>query len=301
MRIVLAGGTGQIGQILRRAFKDDEITVLARSSGVRWDGRTLGPWTDALSGADALINLAGRSVDCRYTAANRRAIMDSRLESTAILRTAILQADAPPRVWLQSSTATIYADTYGPPNAEDGALGAEGMPDTWRFSYDVARRWEEAAADTPVRTVLMRSAMVMSPDRGGVFDTLRTLVRRGLGGRAGSGRQFVSWIHDVDFANAVRLLIENEDLKGPVNLAAPNPLPYGDFMAALRKAEGIPFGLPSTKWMLELGAFAMRTETELVVKSRRVVPGALMQAGFTFDFPEWPAAARDLAARRRAS
>jgi len=275
--------------------------VLARSSGVRWDGRTLGPWKDALSGADALINLAGRSVDCRYTAANRRAIMDSRLESTAILRTAILQADAPPRVWLQSSTATIYADTYGPPNAEDGVLGAEGMPDTWRFSYDVARRWEEAAADTPVRTVLMRSAMVMSPDRGGVFDTLRTLVRRGLGGRAGSGRQFVSWIHDVDFANAVRLLIENEDLKGPVNLAAPNPLPYSDFMAALREAEGIPFGLPSTKWMLELGAFAMRTETELVLKSRRVVPGALMQAGFTFDFPEWPAAARDLAARRRAS
>ena len=301
MRIVLAGGTGQIGQILHRAFKDDDVTVLARSSGVRWDGRTLGPWTDALSGADALINLAGRSVDCRYTAANRRAIMDSRLESTAILRTAILQADAPPRVWLQSSTATIYADTYGPPNAEDGALGAEGMPDTWRFSYEVARRWEEAAADTPVRTVLMRSAMVMSPDRGGVFDTLRTLVRRGLGGRAGSGRQFVSWIHDVDFASAIRLLIEHEDLKGPVNLAAPNPLPYSDFMAALRKAEGIPFGLPSTKWMLELGAFAMRTETELVLKSRRVVPRALIQAGFTFDFPEWPAAARDLAARRRAS
>jgi uncharacterized protein (TIGR01777 family) len=301
MKIVLAGGTGQIGRVLGRAFADDDVVVLARSSGVRWDGRTLGPWAEALNGADALINLAGRSVDCRYTAANRREIMDSRLESTAVLRQAILRADVPPRVWLQSSTATIYADTYGPPNPEDGVLGAEGMPDTWRFSYDVARRWEEAAADTPVRTVLMRSAMVMSPDRGGVFDTLRTLVRRGLGGRAGSGRQYVSWIHDDDFAAAIRLLIERSELSGPVNLASPNPLPYAQFMAALRHAESVPFGLPATKWMLELGAWAMRTETELVLKSRRVVPGALLDAGFEFTFPEWPAAARDLAARRRAS
>src|SRR3954447_9565400 len=160
MKIVLAGGTGQIGRVLARAFAGDEVIVLARSSGGRWEGRTLGPWAASLNGADALINLAGRSVDCRYTADNRREIMDSRLESTAVLREAILRADAPPRVWLQSSTATIYADTYGPPNAEDGALGGNepGLPDTWRFSIDVARRWEEAAAGTPVRTVLMRSA-----------------------------------------------------------------------------------------------------------------------------------------------
>src|SRR3954454_5636448 len=296
MKIVLAGGTGQIGRVLQRAFADDEVIVLARSSGVRWDGRTLGPWADALNGADALINLAGRSVDCRYTADNRREIMDSRLESTAVLREAILRADVPPRVWLQSSTATIYAHTYGPPNAEDGTLGADGMPDTWRFSYDVARRWEQAAADTPVRTVLMRSAMVMSPDRGGVFDTLRTLVRRGLGGPAAGGRPFVSWIHDADFAAAIRLLIARDDLSGPVNLAAPNPLPYRDFMAALRRAEGVPVGLPATRWMLELGAWAVRTETELVLKSRRVVPARLAEAGFAFDYPEWPAAARDLVA-----
>jgi uncharacterized protein (TIGR01777 family) len=297
MKIVLAGGTGQIGQILRRAFAGDEVIVLARSGGVRWDGRTLGPWASQLDGADALINLAGRSVDCRYTAENRRQIMDSRLESTAVLREAILQAETPPRVWLQSSTATIYAHTYGPPNAEDGELGADGMPDTWRFSYDVARRWEEAAADAPIRTVLMRSAMVMSPDRGGVFDTLRTLVRRGLGGPAAGGEQFVSWIHDVDFAAAIKLLIERDDLSGPVNLASPNPLPYRDFMAALRQAQRIPVGLPATRWMLEAGALVMRTETELVLKSRRVIPGVLTRAGFTFAFPEWPAAARDLTAR----
>src|SRR4051794_737867 len=132
MKIVLAGGTGQIGRVLERAFADDDVVVIARSGPVRWDGRTLGPWARALDGADALINLAGRSVDCRYNAANRREIMDSRLESTAVLREAILRADVPPRVWLQSSTATIYADTYGPANTEDGVLGADGMPDTWR-------------------------------------------------------------------------------------------------------------------------------------------------------------------------
>jgi uncharacterized protein (TIGR01777 family) len=303
MRIVLAGGTGQIGAILKRAFAADDVTVISRSGDVRWDGRTLGEWTSSLDGADALINLAGRSVDCRYTAANRRAIMDSRLESTHVLREAIARADVPPRVWLQSSTATIYADTYGPANAEDGTLGGSepNLPDTWRFSIDVARRWEEAAANDTTRTVLLRSAMVMSPDRGGVFDTLRTLVRRRLGGPPAGGRQFVSWIHDVDFANAIKLLIAREDIDGPVNLAAPEPLPYKDFMAALRKAEGVPFGLPATRWMLEAGAFVMRTETELVLKSRRVVPGRLLKEGFTFTHPAWPEAARDLVARRRAS
>ncbi len=137
----------------------------------------------------------------------------------------------------------------------------------------------------------------MSPDRGGVFDTLRTLVRRGVGGRAGSGRQYISWIHDEDFAAAVKLLIEREDIAGPVNLATPEPLPYADFMRALREAAGVPFGLPATRWMLALGAFAMRTETELVLKSRRVVPGRLLEAGFAFRHPTWPEAARDLCAR----
>lgn len=299
MKIVLAGGSGQIGAILGRAFAGHEVVVLSRSGAVCWDGRTLGPWAKELEGADALINLAGRSVDCRYTAANRREIMVSRLESTRVLREAIVGATDPPRVWLQSSTATIYADNYGAPYAEDGVLGGNerDLPSTWRFSIDVARAWEEAARGAPVRTVLMRSAMVMSPDEGGVFDTLRTLARRGLGGRAGSGRQYVSWIHDEDFANAIKLLIEREDIAGPVNLAAPEPLPYADFMRALRKAAGVPVGLPATRWMLELGALFMRTETELVLKSRRVVPGRLVEAGFTFQQPTWPEAARDLNAR----
>jgi uncharacterized protein (TIGR01777 family) len=213
----------------------------------------------------------------------------------------LLRASVPPKVFLQSSTATIYADNYGPAWGEDGEFGGwePGVPNTWRFSIDVARAWEDAAAGAGVRTVLMRTAMVMSPDRGGVFDTLLGLVRRGLGGRAGTGRQFVSWIHDADFARAVRLLVERDEFSGPVNLSSPAPLGYGDFMQALRRAAGVPVGLPATRWMLELGAFALRTETELVLKSRRVVPRRLLDAGFAFEFPEWPAAAQDLVSRYR--
>lgn len=297
MRVVLAGGTGQVGHVLKREFADDDVVVIARSEGVRWDGRTLGDWVRALEGADALINLAGRSVDCRYTPANRRAIMASRLESTWALRDAIRACEVPPRVFLQSSTATIYADNRGSAWDESGRLGGEeeGVPDTWRFSIDVAKRWEEAAADAGVRTVLMRAAMVMSPDRGGVFDTLHGLARRGLGGPAAGGGQYVSWIHDQDFGRAVRRLVEDEAFAGPVNLSSPNPLPYGEFMRILRDGR---VGLPATRWMLEVGAFFMRTETELVLKSRRVVPGRLLDAGFDFAFPEWESAARDLVSRR---
>ncbi|MBE2320454.1 DUF1731 domain-containing protein [Solirubrobacter sp. CPCC 204708] len=297
MKIVLAGGTGQVGHVLRREFARDEVVVISRSEGVRWDGRTLGSWVSALEGADALINLAGSTIDTRYTPAKRRAIMRSRLESTWALVEAMKRCAVPPAAFLQSSTATIYADNYGPAWDETGRLGGDedGVPDTWRFSIDVARRWEEAAAESPVRTVLMRTAMVMSPDRGGVFDVLYGLARRGLGGPAAGGRQYVSWMHDLDFGRAVRRLVEDPSFSGPVNLSSPNPVPYGEFMRVLRDGR---VGLPATKWMLEIGAFFMRTETELVLKSRRVIPGRLLEAGFEFQFPEWEPAARDLVSRR---
>jgi NAD dependent epimerase/dehydratase family enzyme len=147
--------------------------------------------------------------------------------------------------------------------------------------------------------VALRSAMTMSPDRGGVFDVLLGLVRRGLGGRAGDGRQYVSWIHDQDFIRAIYWLLDHRELEDPVNLAAPNPVPNASFMRVLREAWGIPLGLPATGWMLELGAFFLRTETELILKSRRVVPGRLVASGFTFQFPTWPEAARDLCRRWR--
>jgi hypothetical protein len=252
-----------------------------------------------------VINLAGRSVNCRYNAANRRAIMQSRVASTAVVGRAIAACIDPPRVWLQASTATIYAHRYEAANDEhQGILGGDerGVPDTWRFSIDVARAWEEelAAAATPrTRKVAMRSAMVMSPDRGGVFDVLLGLVRRRLGGKSGDGRQYVSWVHYEDFARAVGWLIEHDDLAGPVTVAAPNPLPNAEFMRALREAWGARVGLPATRSMLEVGAIVLRTETELVLKSRRVVPARLVEAGFRFRYPKWPPAAQDLCAEWR--
>jgi NAD dependent epimerase/dehydratase family enzyme len=211
----------------------------------------------------------------------------------------------PPQTWLQASTATIYAHRYDAPNDEfTGVMGGSEVnaPEKWQFSIEVAKAWEQALDEAIVpatRKVKLRSAMVMSPDRDGIFDTLLRLVRFGLGGRAGDGRQYVSWIHDVDFIRSVYWLIEHRDIEGVVNLAAPNPLPYSEFMQAIRAAWGIKIGLPATRWMLEIGASLLRTETELVLKSRRVVPGLLLEAGFSFEFPAWPAAAQELVKRWR--
>jgi uncharacterized protein (TIGR01777 family) len=307
VKIVMPGGSGQVGHVLARHFTGCEVVVVSRGGkappgarAVRWDG----DWAAELEGADAVINLAGRSVDCRYTPANRREITASRLDSTRAIGEALAAAAAPPRVWLQASTATIYAHRFDAANDErTGILGGDepDAPDPWRFSLDVAHAWEAAAVAPPqTRLVLMRSAMVMSPDRGGVFDTLLRLARSGLGGRAASGRQYVSWIHHADFARAVEWLIEREDVDGPVNLAAPHPLPNADFMRALREAWGTRVGLPASAWMLEAGARVLRTETELILKSRRVVPGRLLEHGFRFAHPWWEAAARDLVAEWKA-
>jgi hypothetical protein len=249
------------------------------------------------------INLSGRSVNCRYTAANRRVILHSRTQSTRLLHEVIASLNHHPRLWINAATATIYRHSLDRTMCEaNGDLGGNepGAPDTWRFSIDVAKAWEEAFFATPVpgtRKVAIRSAMTFSPDRGGVFDVFSGLVRRGLGGTQGSGDQFVSWIHETDFARAVDLLIAREDLAGVVNLASPNPLPNRDFMRALREAWGVRFGLAAPEWAIEIGTFLMRTESELVLKSRRVVPGRLLTAGFRFLYPEWPAAARELVAR----
>jgi hypothetical protein len=300
---------------LTHALADEghELVVLSRtpepgeSSFVRhvaWDGRTVGPWADELDGVDAVINLAGRSVNCRYTPSNRRAILESRIDSTRAVGEAIALCTDPPRVWLQAGTATIYAHRYDAPNDErTGVLGGNepGVPETWRFSVDVARRWEDELeqAQTPrTRKVSLRTAIVMNPQAGSAFDILLSLVRRGLGGASGDGRQYVSWIHHEDFVGAVRWLLEH-DLSGPVNVAAPNPLPNAEFMRGLRDAWGRSFGLPSARWMLEVGAVFLRTETELVLKSRRVVPGRLIEAGFGFAHPSWPSAARALCAEWR--
>lgn len=267
---------------------------------MEWDGATLGPWRDEIDGCDVVINLAGRSVNCRYTPANRAEILESRVASTRIVGEAIASAKREPRVWLQAGTATIYAHRYDLPNDEyTGILGGNepDAPDTWRFSIEVAQAWERAFAEAETgqtRKVLLRSAMTMSPDSGGVFDTLRRLVRIGLGGTAGDGKQFVSWIHYEDFVAAVYWLIEHDKVSGAVNLAAPNPLPNREFMRLLREASGAGFGLPAFGWMLEIGAMFLRTETELILKSRRVIPARLLEQGFSFRYPNWEDAALQL-------
>jgi uncharacterized protein (TIGR01777 family) len=306
MKIVIPGGTGQVGQLLARHFHahGHVVIVLSRTAHsapwrvVPWDGLTLGSWVAELEQADVCINLAGRSVNCRYTPANRRSIYDSRVLSTRILGEAIASLNQPPAVWLNASTATIYRHSLDRPMDE-----ATGAPDTWNFSIEVAKAWEAAffSAVTPhTRKVALRSAMTFSADRGGVFDVFLNLVRHGLGGTNSPGNQFVSWIHEVDFIRATEFLIAELTFTGAVNVTSPNPLPNREFLRALREAWGTRVGLPTTPWMIETGTFLMRTESELILKSRQVVPGRLLAANFQFSFPTWPAAALDLVARWRA-
>lgn len=308
MKIVIPGGSGQVGGILARHFhaRGDSATVLSRTPRdapwrvVNWDAAAR-----ELDGSDVCINLAGRSVNCRYHAANRRAIYESRVNTTRLLNEVIGSLRHPPRVWINASTATIYRHAMDRPmNEATGELGGRepGAPDTWNFSIQVAKDWEAAffaGNISGTRKVAIRSAITLSPDRGGVFDVLLGLVRYGLGGAQGSGRQFVSWVHDVDFLRAIDFLIEREDLSGVVNIASPNPVPNREFMGVLREAWGTRIGLPAPAWLLEIGTWMMQTESELVLKSRRVVPARLMNAGFRFEFDEWRRASRNLVARWR--
>ena len=313
MKIVIPGGTGQVGSILARHFQSvgHEVVVLSRSRHtspwrvIQWDASTLGPWLQDLDCSDVLINLTGRSVNCRYTEKNRRAILDSRVRSTQTLHKAIAAIRHPPSIWLNASTATIYRHATDRPMDEvTGELGGTepDVPATWRFSVEVAKAWEHAFFSTQIpgtRQVALRSAMTFSADRGGVFDVLLSLVRHGLGGTNLPGNQRVSWIHETDFVRAIDYLIGRQDIEGPVNLASPYPVPNRDFLATLRKAWGTRIGLPTTKWMLEVGTFLLRTESELVLKSRQVIPRVLLEAGFSFTYPTWPQAVEELVARWR--
>ncbi len=311
MKIVIPGGSGQVGMALAREFtnRGDEVVVLSRSEFsadwrvVKWDATTLGDWADEIDRADVVINLAGRSVNCRYTPENREEIMNSRVDSARVIGEAIANAGSPPKVWLQSSTATIYAHSFDRANNDEtGIIGGHepDAPDTWNFSIDVARAWEKATNEivTPhTRKVLMRSAMTMGTGRGGIFDTMLGLVRKGLGGTAASGRQYISWIHEDDFIRSVRWLIDHDEFSCPVNLASPEPLPNREFMKIFRESWGTKFGPPAFEWQLAIGAWLMGTETELILKSRRVLPKLITDSGFIFQFPNWKDACADLCER----
>jgi hypothetical protein len=308
-KIILAGGSGFLGKVLVDYFaaKGIEVVILTRNPKtragsireVRWDGVNLGDWLKELEEARALINLAGISVNCRYHARNRKRMLDSRLNSTRVLGEAISRCTDPPPVWLNSSTATIYRHTFGPPWDEAGEIGgcAEAKD---IFSVHIATEWERVfhEANTPhTRKVALRSAMVLGHAKNSVLPNLLRLGRLGLGGSLAGGHQFVSWIHEEDFCRAVEWIIAHENLSGPVNLAAPNPLMNAEFMVTIRKVCRAPFGLPASRWMLEVGAFFLRTETELLIKSRRVVPGKLLADGFVFRHPHLLHAIESLAKR----
>ncbi len=308
-KIIIAGGSGFLGTALARTFvaRGDEVFVLTRTPQTRsdgakdiaWDAKTLGDWAPLMDGADIVLNLTGKSVDCRYTKKNRRLIIASRVDSTRVVGQAIARCKNPPRVWLNASSATLYKHDPAQPADETGPTGATTAAKD-EFSIEVIRHWERALdeARTPhTRKVALRITMVFGLVSG-VFPVLRRLARFGLGGKMGSGRQFVSWIHEEDFCRAIEWIIDHENLSGPVNLAAPHPLTNAEMMRLVRKECGAPFGLPATEWMLEIGAFFLRTETELIIKSRRVVPGKLLTSGFQFHFPQLEDALRNLEHRK---
>jgi uncharacterized protein (TIGR01777 family) len=296
-KIVIAGGSGFLGRLLAAHFKKlgYAITILTRSpkptaDGIRetgWDAHTIGEWARELDGVEAVVNLTGRSVNCRYNERNRKLILESRVESTRAIGNAIAKCTVPPPVWLNAGTATIYKHTFGAAWDESGEIGSTPEAKD-EFSIEVAAAWERTfnEAQTPAtRKVAMRAAMVLGRGKNSVFPMLRRLTRLGLGGKIGDGRQYVSWIHEDDFCRSVEWMVTHEALSGAVNVAAPNPVTNSEMMKIFRDTCGMPVGLPATKWMLELGTFFMRTETELVIKSRRVIPRRLVESGFVFDYP----------------
>jgi uncharacterized protein (TIGR01777 family) len=304
-RIILAGGGGFLGTLLAKKFVADgcEVIVLTRSPKTRsdgakeifWDAKTLSDWTRLVDGADVVFNLTGKSVDCRYDEKNRREIIASRVDSTHAIGEAIARAKSPPRIWLNASSATIYKHSFGKPHDEFGETGATPEAKD-EFSSEVIRRWERALdeAQTPAtRKVAMRISIVFGKN-GGAFPVFRRLAKLGLAGAMGDGRQIFSWLHADDFVRAVEWIIARDNLSGEVNLVAPEPVSNREFMRQLRRACGMPIGLPAKKWMLEIGAFFLRTETELLIKSRNVAPGKLLASGFQFKFPKLQDALKDL-------
>lgn len=290
MKIVIAGGSGFLGGELANFFKEQGYDVVIFTRGesrnkdgfqfVHWDATTLGDWTSELIGCDTLINLTGKSVDCRYTEENKKEIIRSRVDSTSILGEAIESMEYPPKTWINSSTATIYR------HSEDKAMTEENCEYGDDFSMNVAKSWEQAfnASNTPqTRKLALRISLVLGKS-GGVYPVMRRLAKFFVGGKMGSGRQVFAWIHIDDVKNLVKFCIENEGISGPVNCTAPNPPTNKGFLKMLRKSLKVPFGLPTPKFLLKLGGAIIGTESELVLKSRWVLPEKLIQAGYKFQY-----------------
>ncbi|WP_353126554.1 TIGR01777 family oxidoreductase [Parapedobacter pyrenivorans] len=299
-KIVIAGGRGSLGSLIvaRYLNTETEIVILTRKARlghanvryVVWDATTLGRWAKELEGATAVINLVGKSVNCRYTAKNKAEIIRSRVDSTAIIGAAIQRADAPPKVWINAGSAAIFGDA-GDEVKMEGSLMGNG------FSPEVCRRWEAAfhQYDTPdTRKIFLRIGIVIQSE-GGILKPFFNLARFGLGGKIGSGEQYLSWIHETDFANLVDWVIGHEGIQGTIHATSPHPVKNKDFMQAIRQAVGIRLGLPNYTWSTKFGAWLIGTEAELLLSGRRVVSKTLAEEGFQFDFPEITDAFRNLA------
>ncbi|MGJ8549689.1 TIGR01777 family oxidoreductase [Winogradskyella wichelsiae] len=281
--IIIAGGTGFLGQVLENYFTSNgyDIKILTRkpikSNHIYWNAKNLDQWTKVFEDADVLINLTGKSVDCRYTEANKKRIHDSRIDSTNVLGKAILKSKKPPKVWLNMSTSTIYEDSYQKQMTEEnGDVGND-------FSMNIAKSWEATFnnIETPhTRKVILRTSIVLGKN-GGALIPLKQLTKFGLGGKQWHGKQKVSWIHETDFARAIDFLIEN-NLNGVFNIVSPKPTTNAKLMTTLRKSFKVPFGIPQPKWLITFGAKLIGTEPELVLKSRNVIPEKLINNGFTF-------------------
>lgn len=295
-KLLIAGGTGFLGQALERYFQRQghRISILTRTpradNHLAWDSKTLGPWTKILEETDVLINLTGKSVDCRYAEANKAEILRSRVDSTEVLGQAVATAKNPPSVWLNASSATIYVHAEHKRMTESaGIIGDD-------FSMSVCRAWEETffAFDLPqTRRAALRTSIVLGND-GGAYSKMKLITRLGLGGSQGSGQQWMSWIHMTDFCRAVAHIIDRPDAEGSINVTAPKPVRNQDFMHRLRKILKVPIGISQPVVLLELGAWLMGTETELLLKSRYVFPDKLLKLGFKFYFAQAEEALSDL-------
>ena len=288
MKILIAGGTGFLGAAMEHYFTDQGHTVdiLTRSpqrrNELQWDGKSMGEWTSTLKDTDVLINLAGKSVDCRYTESNRKEILRSRVDSTNLLNSALLTVPHGVKVFINSSSATIYDHSLKHANTEAGGIIGND------FSMNIVKAWEAAffkPVIPKVRKVAMRISIVLGKN-GGALPKMKMISKLGLGGHQGKGNQMISWIGLEDLLKATEHIIANKDLTGPINVTAPHPVENKTFMKILRKACNIPFGISQPTWLLELGSFLLRTETELLLKSRYVVPQKLLQSGFQFEFSE---------------
>jgi hypothetical protein len=327
MHILIPGGSGQVGTVLARHLTSagHDVTVLSRTpkpapwKTLAWDGINEGPWVSALHSADAVIGLSGRIVNTRYTPKHRREIMDSRIVPTRLLNRLIAASPTPPRVWLNASTATIYRDArdhsqdeftgeLGDRSYERGTREPASLGETYSFSVDVGARWEDAFfADALPRTtrIALRTSLVMASNPGGFFSIFSRIARLGLGGTQGRGDQRLSWIHEHDFARAIDLLLAHpevaDETKGIVNLTAPEAPTNREFMRTLRSAWHIPIGIPAPEFVMRPALWVMRSEPELVFKSRWVAPGVLLKHGFRFEYPSWQSAAADLVVRSKAA